>query len=559
MVIAKLSRETCQGIVCGVLSYFGVGFLQNFHPHLWQFIFLTVLLNLLCGLVFGLLVESREPSQPGSRWEDQLAPVLGMGFGISFLALTVLLLSRYPTLFPLELFLLKPDFLPAFLGLIVLSRAGTVLLLRNQRAAGWRTSRIAAWTRHHLAGLVLSCAIALSTFALATVFAQPDTLRSDNYFETDPSDWLNRLAADFDQLTVMRPVHPLAFIIFRPLAWLVSLPLNGDRFHASFLLNSSFGGVCVFLTWLFFKRRTGSTPYALLMAALLGLSTSHLILSVFLETYIFSAAVLISLLLLLQRKETTRLPLLAAGLLSFGITMTNFVQAVSLIFAATPRIRTLIKYALTVMLLALPLAFVQELIYPTSEPYYLPASYSQERNYQFDIFEAEPRDRIGRVNVLARSMLAFSVVAPQPLILLEETGCTFPCIQTFYYTRRDGYIVSSYTRAGRLLAIVWVSIVLSALGLFLQKFRSSPRSQALSAALLLNLLFNFSLHMNYGDDFMLYSPDWTYALVFFAGIAFENFSKNRWAQIAFLLFLAGLMINNLQLFRAILDAILSFA
>ena len=75
---------------------------------------------------------------------------------------------------------------------------------------------------------------------------------------------------------------------------------------------------------------------------------------------------------------------------------------------------------------------------------------------------------------------------------------------------------------------------------------------------MLNILFNFILHMNYGDDPMLYSPDWTYAVVFFLGISYESLADKKWFQVVLLIFLAGLLINNLGLFQKILSAILPY-
>lgn len=558
MKINFVLREIGSGILGGVVSFFGVGFLQNFHPSVLQFVLLTILLNAFFAFVLELVFEEFSLVFLKPTWHEKIIPLLGMSLGFAFLALTIQLLVQYPTFFSLEFFLLKPGFLPAFLGLTMLSQAGSVLLLHHPRLSGWRTSRMADWMRHNLPGLVLASVIALSTFVIATVFAQPGMVKTDNFFDADSGEWLNRLTADVEALTNMRPVHPFAFLILRPPAWLVSVLLNGDRAYAAFLLNSGFNGVCVFLTWLFFRQRTGNTTYALLMAALLGFSTSHLILGVFLESYIFSAAALIAFLLLLQRGAKPLAPLVFGGLITFGITMTNFIQTCILLFLETPGLKTISKYVLIVLALALLLAFVQDVLYPSSDPFYDPESYYLEGNYRFDVFEVERWNLIGRANALSRSIFAFSIVAPQPLILLEETGCTYPCVQIYYYDRRGNYFISSYEGFGRALALLWVFLLLCAGALFARKIVNSPRSSTLPAALLLNLIFNFILHMNYGDDFMLYSPDWTYALVFFVGIAYEEFSMKKWMQVALLLFLAGLMVNNLQLFRAILDAILPF-
>ena len=80
----------------------------------------------------------------------------------------------------------------------------------------------------------------------------------------------------------------------------------------------------------------------------------------------------------------------------------------------------------------------------------------------------------------------------------------------------------------------------------------------MQAALAVNLLFNFILHMNYGDDPILYSPDWTYALVLFFGISFESLGENKWLQVLLFVFAAALLFHNLELFGKVLEAISPF-
>lgn len=553
----KGSWEFVSLFLGGIVSFFAVAFLQNFYPSLWGFILLTILLNILCAYFFDLIKE-RVIAVRKDQWREKVIDILVLGLGFGFIFLTTQLLSQYPKIFLREFFSLDPNLIPAFLGLTLATKAGMVFLLQKQDASRWRESRFSAWLFQNLPGLCLASTITIATFALATTFSRPEFIYSDNYFDTDPGDWMNRLTADVDDVTVMRPVHPLAFLIFRPPVWLLSILLNGNKFYAALLFNSMLGGVCVFLTWTFFKQRTKDSTYALLIAGLLGLSNSHLILSVFLESYMFSAVALIVFLLLIQREEKPLAHLVPAGLLSFGITMTNFVQTCTLFFVTTPRIKAVFKYVLIVLILAVSLAFVQDSLYPSSDPFYSPSSYSQEQDYRFNLFEAEPQSVSGRVNALARSMLMFSVVAPQPLILLEETGCAFPCSMVYYFDKDGVYHISSYAGFGKALVFIWLIMLVMVGGLFFKNFRAAPKAFALSTALALNLLFNFTLHMNYGDDFMLYSPDWTYALVFFFGISNEGFAEKKWAQSILLIFLMGLMINNLNLFREILNAVLPF-
>lgn len=554
MKIGKRGWEVASLLLGGIVSFFAAGFFHTFYPSLWGFILLTILFNILCAYFFEL-VQARMVAV----WKVQeRVGLLVLAAGAVFLVLTMQLLSHYPQLFLRELFFLEPSRIPAFLGLTIATKAGMVFLFQKQGESGWRESHFAAWLSHNLAGLFLASTISMATFALATTFSHPEFIYTDNYFDTDSGHWMNRLTADVDQLTVMRPVHPLAFLIFRLPVWLLSFVLNGDTFYTALLFNSILSGVCVFLTWAFFKQRTQNSTFALLMAGILGLSNSHLILSVFLESYMFSAAALIAFVLLIQREEKPLAHILPVGLLSLGITLTNFIQTCILFFMTTWQFKTIFKYVLIVLLLALPLAFVQDLLYPPSEPFYIPASYSQETNYRFDIFEAQPHSVSGRANALARSMLMFSIVAPQPLILLEETGCNFPCSMVYYFDKEGMYHISSYAGFGKTLALIWLIMLAIAGGFFLKNFRAAPKAFALSTAFLLNLLFNFTLHMNYGDDFMLYSPDWTYALVFFLGISYEGLSDKKWAQSILLIFLTGLMLNNLNLFREILQAVAPF-
>jgi hypothetical protein len=153
--------------------------------------------------------------------------------------------------------------------------------------------------------------------------------------------------------------------------------------------------------------------------------------------------------------------------------------------------------------------------------------------------------------------MLFDVVAPRPLILTEEVGCTFPCFQT-YYKYRGVYVISSYVGFGSWLARGWFLALALAGGLYVWGLIKSPGEARLQSTLLLIILFNFTLHIFYGDDPILYSPDWTYAVVFFFGVSYEKFASKKSFQVALLIFLVCLLVNNLDLFRKMLEAISPF-
>lgn len=542
-------------ILSALASFFTLGFFQNFHPSPGAFIVLTLLLNAIFRLAFDIILAHAAVAVRNGL-KEKLISMLVLGLGIAWVILTFRLLAQYPKLFSSDLFLPNPQLLPAFFGLTLLAQIGTAFLIHKLDSMDWRASPFLLWTKRNLPGLLLASAIFVSTYALAAALVESEPNFADNYFDTDSPFWLNFLTASPDRMMPMRAVHPLALLILRPPVWLISLFLNGDKFHAALLLNSLVGGVCVFLAWLFFKGRTGNTTYALLIASLLGFSNSHLLLSVFLESYIFSAAALLAFVLLLQTRDGRLTHFIPVGLLTFGITITNFIQTCIVFLLTRRNIKDLFKYAAVVLSLAVLLAFIQNVLYPSSEPFYIMGSLTGEGAYRYDLLEV-PARTVSRANVIFRSITLFSVAAPRPFILLEEIGCTFPCFNTIR-SFRGAYLYASYVGFGSWLARTWFVLLVTAGGIFAWKLFKSPGEAALQTALLLNLLFNFVLHMNYGDDPMLYSPNWTYALILFFGMSFEKLADKRWFQVSLLVLLTAVMFNNMELFRKVLEAVLPF-
>jgi len=539
-----------------VSAFFAMGFLQNFYPQFWEFVLLGIPINILATLAWEIILEHTIHSIR-EAWRERVIPLAALGIALAFLILTAKLLTAYERLFSFQFFLPMQHLIMVLMGLALLSQSWSAFLLNKLDQINWRDSRFIFWIKRNLPGLMLAFAIVVTTFALAIPFISTDSGAVDNYFDTDSVDWIQRLSAETENLLQLRSVHPFAFLILRPPTWLLSLFLNGNKFYAAILLNSLASGLCVYLTWLFFKRRTQNTAYSLLIAALLGLSNSHLILSTFLETYIFSAAALIAFLLLLESEDTSLKQLVPASLLVFGITITNFVQTCILYFMNPGRRRSFLLFAAVVVVIAIFAAFVQDIIYPSNDPFFIPSNLLGEKAYGFNFFEAEPRLILSRVNLLARHIALFDVVAPRPLILTKEVGCTFPCLQTFY-KYRGVYVISSYIGFGSWLARSWFAALLLAGVFYLQSLLKSPQKPYLQSALILTVLFNFLLHMFYGDDPILYSPDWTYAVVFFFGISYENIASKKWFQALLLVFLSCLLVNNLDLFRKTLEAISPF-
>jgi hypothetical protein len=261
------------------------------------------------------------------------------------------------------------------------------------------------------------------------------------------------------------------------------------------------------------------------------------------ENYIFlGAAALIFIVLLLKEKPLYMLVI--AGLVSFGITISNVAQTVIAHFMVKRSIPQLIKYGLIVGALIVPLNLLNNIIYPDAHPYLWEVSTLQfeEKN----VFEPT----IQRANYLGRVMLLHSFIAPDPLLIKEDIP--FLKIWMSRATHKNDLLeIARYeTFLGKALVAIWLVFVAVGGILFLKNiFKQDNR---FSFAFLLTILFFFVLHMRYGRDFFLYSVNWTYAITLFLALAWRELSAKRWFQISLLAFTALLMLNNSRLISIML-------
>jgi hypothetical protein len=110
---------------------------------------------------------------------------------------------------------------------------------------------------------------------------------------------------------------------------------------------------------------------------------------------------------------------------------------------------------------------------------------------------------------------------------------------------------------GNLLVFAWAILLLMS-GVFFLWNLIRTRKVDLALAFALSLLFNFLLHLSYGFETFLYSPDWAYALIFFVGLSLVPLARNRLFQGALLVFLILLAYNQVHFFQFILDTIAPF-
>ncbi|HET9588225.1 MAG TPA: hypothetical protein VFO91_05515 [Anaerolineales bacterium] len=546
-------------IIGSSAAYFLTGFFSNFYPSTSQFVFLSLVFQIIPGTVAVLMLEDILLDFR-INWHRDWTMALALGTAFCFSAAAVILAWQFPGLFDRRILFMDPSRLPLFITLAVISTGATAILLRvlNQYEvlASLRMTRVFRFGRQNLPGIVLALFFLFAYFTFAESINFPEFRTLDQYFDTDISVWLERLTSPSrEEVSRVRAVHPAVLLFLRPPVWLVSIFLNGDRLHALFLIHALAGATCVLLAWLILKQATGNQTYSLIMASLLGASASHLLLGSMLETYIYSALALILFTLLMQGENTSLKFTVPAGVLVSGITVSNLIQTCILYLTKYPRLKTLAKYVLLVVLIVSVLNILQVWLYPNARLLLIPDNLLIEQRYGFD-FESSWKTT-GRFSLTVRAILLYGIVAPKPFILIQELGANFPNFRTFQIALGEFHI-AGYIGLADMTVKFWMVILAAAGILFIRDFFQSPRQVLFSIGLVLCLGFNLVLHTVYGDDPMLYSPNWVYALVFFVALSLKGWADRKWLQAALITFVGLMMAVNLGLVHQIMTVALPY-
>jgi hypothetical protein len=525
-------------ILSAVITFFTLGFLKNFYSTFFEILLLTLVVQTTAGmLIYRLLGKAKylRATQP-----VDLAIALFL-----FLTLTVFvggifgMAKQFPHMFDAGYFILKKEnWLPFIVGCVLVVPC-LAWGRRFVKQGNIKTTRAYLLMDELVTGVLLAGFFFIVYLMLASIFNQPAFDVDDIFFDSDGLLWRMRFVTENYRDYYWRSVHPFVLVIIRPLVTLFAFFLKGDRLAAMFVLVALSGALCVFMAWYFVKHTAGNSLYALLIASLLGTSAAHLVFASLIETYIFLATVMLVFLVLLLRDKPLY-ALVLTGLLSFGITITNFIQTAIAFLLVKLDFKQWLKYGLIVGAFVIPLALLNNVIYPDSQPYFFNASsLTTESDNTFV-------PTIARGMEVLRVMALHSVVAPDPLILKEE----IPFLKVWIFKASPMRLSEYDTWFGTALAITWLGLILSGGFLFLKGWKK--QDNRFPYAFILIMLFNFVLHLRYGKDVFLYSTNWTYALVLFLGLAWKELAGKRWFQIVLLVFLALLLANNSRLILTML-------
>jgi hypothetical protein len=543
--------------------YGAVGFLREvLRTPIGMFLFTSIFMTL--GTTLGYVLIRRAVD---SLHEGFLSKPLNVIPALSLPALWIALIiaaTQFPSMSVLDYFRIFREWMPLFLLTSLASAILSLFLITHHSLLITRLLHPSSFIIHHSPGLYAAGMFFLIELVIARALNHPALDHNTVLFESDAGPWMTILASP-ESAPINRAVHPLSLILVRPLVRLVSGGMGEHYALGGMIAVSAVSALCVFMTWLFVKRATNSNAYAFLFAILLGSTATHLLFGSLTENYIFGAAALILFFLLIQSKETRFSFLVPAGLLLFGITITNIFQGIVALFFNKFGIKRLVQYALCVFASGVLLTLSVNILYPNSQTlFFLPNDIAFEFNFvspssagvlSDPIHLSEPASITRKLNVVSRSILLYGIVAPEVIESVSEKP-PFPTIDLKTFDVRAQKL-ASYKGFSNLPLALWLILLGGSFIMFVKNIRASKHTP-LMLGLLGAIGFNFLLHLFYGTELFLYTSYWVYAFVLFIALAFSDFAEKPWLQWGITLFLLVLMVNNFTFIYNILRALAPF-
>ncbi len=544
------------------LTYGTIGFLREvLRTPFGMFLFVVITMTL--GTTFGYFLGQRATESFRTDFLSKpLNILLALSLPIFWVAL-IINASQYPSMFAMEYILVPTTWISLFF-LTALTSAILSLFLIAHYSSLISHSAFRLLPSENLPGLYAAGMFFLIELIISRSLNHPALETNTVLFEADAGPWMTILASP-ESAPINRAVHPLSLILIRPLVRLVS-GLMGEHYAlGSMIAVSLVAAACVFMTWLFVKRATNSSTYAFIFAIFLGSTATHLLFGSLAENYIFGVAALIFFFLLLQNNETRFSFLVPAGLLLFGITITNIAQGVIALFFNKFGFKRLMQYLFLFLSLGILLTIATNIIYPKHITFFfVPEDIAFEFNFvnpdnagvlSDPIRLSDPQSVTRKLNVVSRSILLYGVVAPDVIESISEKP-PFPTIDLKTFDVRTGEM-ASYKGFANLPLVLWLVLFIGAFGMFVKNIQI-PKHKSLMLGLFGVLGFNFLMHLFYGTELFLYTSYWVYAFVLFIALALSDYAEKRWLQWGLALFVFALMLNNFYFIFNIFHALAPF-
>jgi hypothetical protein len=539
------------------LTYGSVGFLQGPLRTPFGMVLFTAASITFGSLAGYHLVRRAATSFHGGFLSKPLNVILALALPVFFSAVIYASL-QFPSMFVMGYIIVPQKWMALFiitalaagvLGLNLWSQTACCLT-SQQQAAG-----LQSFISQNLPGLYAGGMFFLINLIIARALNHPALSANSVLFESDAGPWMTILASPEGDV-VNRSVHPLALLILRPLIRFVAGFMGEHWQLGGMLVTAAANGLCVFMAWLFVKRATESKTYAFIFSILLGSTATHLLFGSLTENYIFGAASLIFFFLLIQADEKRISVLIPAGLLLFGITITNIAQGVIGLFFNKFGFRRLVQYTVLVIASGVVLTTLTSAVYPNTQTFFfVPADLAFEFNFVKTGQESSAANLVQKSQVVSRTMFLYGVVGPTPIEAISDKP-PFPTIDLKTFDVRT-HRLASYKGLGNIPLALWLTLLTGSFLAFAKNIHTS-KHLPLMLGLLGTLAFNFLMHMVYGTELFLYTPYWMYALVFFIALALSEFADKKWFEAVLGIIVLALMVNNFWFIFTILRGLAPF-
>ena len=336
-------------------------------------------------------------------------------------------------------------------------------------------------------------------------FVARGLIKNDRFFHSD----LARVVLDLCRPSALHQrtnVHPLFVLLLLPIGSQLAA-LTGSVDLAGVLLVSFAGGACVTASGFFLLRAGVSLRRALICSLLLGSSASHLFFGSLPDSFIFSALSIILLYWAAALRRPSWKVFIPAGILSFGILITNLAFA-AITFGSTllpsksaiTALRRWLLYLAVIVILSAALAEVQQHFWSRSALFFAPHTYAGESRF----FNAPTSVR----RIALREDRLFTHVFG--LDWFGSALATIPKRDGTMTIRIEKDLQWPWRGSATVGVCLWVCLLIVALASFV---RHRLYAQPLSAALAAGVLSQLALHTLYGDDLFLYGCNTCFPLI----------------------------------------------
>lgn len=537
----------------GAVGFFSEALRTAFSMLVFTAVFITI------GSVFGYYLVRRAMR---SFRDGFLSKPLNL---ILVLVLPLLLCAmiyaslRFPVMFVWDYISVPQKWIGLFLVTALIAGIWCVDALDKFESGGYyesfKKTKLFDFISNNLPGLYAGGMFFLINLIIARAINHPALSINSVLFESDAGPWMTILGSPAGDV-INRSVHPLVLITVRPLIRIVGMFMGDQWRFAPMLMASAMSGLCVLMAWMFVKRATEATTYAFIFAILLGSTASHLLFGSLTENYIFGTASLILFFVLIQAGEKRFAVLVPAGLLLFGITITNIAQGVIGLFFNKFGFRRLLHYCVILFASGIALTVLTSALYPNTQTFFfVPADLAFEFNFVKAEQESPANHLLQKLQVVSRTMFLYGIVGPSPIEAISNKD-PFRTIDLKTFDVRENRL-ASYKGLANIPLILWLILLGGAFFAFAKNIHSS-KHLPMMLGLLGTLAFNFILHMVYGTELFLYTPYWIYALIFFIALALSEFVEKNWFESALVIIVLTLMINNAWFIFVILRGLAPF-